>query len=100
MQPFGVQDQGPVSQEIPPRIWRDLRENVRETLNSWLILRSEIKKTVNSWLELRLENLFQVIVSQAKRFFHTVYEILVERIDSSQHICQNVTVLNYDGLAY
>ena len=23
MQPLGVQDQGPVSQEIPPRIWRD-----------------------------------------------------------------------------
>ena len=28
-----VQDQGPVSQEIPPRIWRDFRENVSETLN-------------------------------------------------------------------
>ena len=28
MQPLGVQDRGPVSPEIPPRIWRDFRENV------------------------------------------------------------------------
>ena len=26
-----VQDQGPVLQEIPPRIWRDFLKNVRET---------------------------------------------------------------------
>ena len=31
LQPLGVQDQGPVSQEIPPRIWRNFRKNVRET---------------------------------------------------------------------
>ena len=31
LQPLGAQDQGPVSQEIPPRIWRDFRQNARET---------------------------------------------------------------------